>query len=481
MDSISQVTQSSSTLRSIIQPMADEIWMEIFDWYATQYCTFRATAPTTSALVLGQVCRQWQRIALSMPQLWNHLPIVHVTGESINQEHFKEGWERFLLRSGSLPLKLHLSFEIPIQGIPYRPYGILKPFFDNCDRWEHLTISGLMVMQTQVHLGLVHNNLPSLRSLTLNFVKTVLDFIPSIRFDVFQYAPQLTKINLHSPSTVDRKSNLYFPWGQLTVYKETGIDIGTFPMLRSPALETLRYKCRNFTYQVLEPVFNPNLRHLIVEVHDAIDFWVQLDDITLPILETFSFRILPNPLDEESLDISTLESLIVRSGCVLKKLVLGIYQINPVELTHLFSCLNDLESLELFTCLDEEFVRGTLAGLTFEKDRKVLLPRLRSLTLKPWGTSDIIATVSQITTSREKVFLDHRFPGQLLAPLEHVRIVMDGYLQRYGAIYQLGGWGYPLEKAFNPPRQASSLSSTLAVVLTHGGVNRHSSLQFLTL
>ncbi len=159
----------------------NEIWTEIFGWYATSWCTFRPTAPSASAWVLRHVCRQWRDLALSIPQLWNHLPIVHVTLESLEGDHFRECWEEFLLRSGSLLLKLHLSFEIPVETLLERPCKVLAPFFHHVGRWEHLTISGLTVMQAQVQLDKVCSHLPLLLC-HIQFCRNYFRFLPEPLF-----------------------------------------------------------------------------------------------------------------------------------------------------------------------------------------------------------------------------------------------------------------------------------------------------------
>lgn len=455
MEKMSQRAHSYRTLLSNVRLAADEIWMEIFDQYAALYCTFRATSPGSSALVLGQVCRRWRAVALSMPQLWNHPTIVHITPKTLENVCFKEGWEEILRRTGTLPLRLHLSFEIPIEEIPYRPYNVLKPFLHCSERWEHLTVSGLMVMQTQVQLGLVYKNLQCLSSLTLNFVETFSDFVPSRKLDIFRFAPKLTRINLHSPSTRDNKSSLYFPWDQLTSYKEIGIDMGTFPtMLGSRHLETLQYRGRNFIDGDMEPSSHFNLRHLIVEIEDPDPLWRNLGDMTLPALETFSLKLLL--FTQDPLQISTLQDFIIRSCCSLKKLVLDFRNAEVDGLADLFPYLNNLEILDIGThCFPHEF-RCSLERLIFEQDQTTFLPWLRSLTIRSNHMARNVTVLSQVAASRTKPFVDDAFPARLLAPLEHIRIIIHDWVDLCHCMNQVGGWGSEQAELEYPRTHASS-------------------------
>lgn len=422
-------SQRASPLEPILIP--NEIWAEIFVWYADLWCTFRATAPSSSAWRLGRVCREWRNLALSMPQLWDHPPVVRLAPESLKGGYFRTGWEVFLRRSGTLPLKLHLSFEFFVN------IQFLTPFFDHVNRWEHLTISGLTVMQAQLRFQKIFKRLPLLRSVTLNFAPTTsdLDYCPS--FDIFEFAPKLTHINLHSPSTSFLKSRLRFPWKQLTNYNESGIDMGTFPVLldSSHHLETLQYRGRNFTYISTEPLAQFRLRHLIVETKEIAQFWRQLENVTLPALKTFSVRAL-RPTLERLPHIPTLTDFIARSGCPLKKLVLdfGSGPFDHVAMKGLFSCLDDLESLELGDCHDST---RTMSLLKFEQDERTLLPRLRSLTLHDHEGFKDASIISDLALSRERSVAGETSPERLLAALEYIRVVTPKIYGRHNAFCKL--------------------------------------------
>lgn len=424
---------------------------------------------------LGQVCQRWRRLALSMPHLWNHPPTIYITQESLKKGDFQSGWEDFLARSGNSPLKLYISFTIPLAEIPYRPYGILKPFLDRSTRWEHLTISGLTLMQIQVHLGLVHNNLPCLRSLELELAQPTFHFIPSTRFDVFQFAPKLTSITLYSPSSIGSRSDLHFPWGQLTHYYEQGICPDIFPILISPILETLQCRYINFTRHPAQLVSHINLLHLFIMVGTlaAHRLFHHLNYITLPALNTLSLVIsqaLPSQAEIPRLNLPAIKNLIVRSSCRLKQFVLDAHNLKfkSRDFISLLSHLGDVETLNLGAYFKPTFPQSTLSKLIFEESCTVLLPRLKSLILifKSHDLGDFFTTISQIVTSREHIDVDGPSPRQLLVPLEKVCIDLHEFVPRYRAIHQAGGWTCPPEKGLLDPAHVCPLYFT--VVTTFG-------------
>ncbi|KAF9442718.1 hypothetical protein P691DRAFT_789063 [Macrolepiota fuliginosa MF-IS2] len=448
------LTRSQTFLSFKVHLIPNEIWAEIFGWFAKIWCTFGVAAPSHSAWVLGQVCRRWRQLALSMPQLWNHPPTVHITPDSSTYNHIGRGWEEFLYRSAHLPLKLHFSFDVPLTTPP-RPYSILSPFFHCTERWEHITISGLTVVQTQQQFYPVRDSgVPLLRSITFNFIETPFNSAISSGFNVFEFAPQLTQIYLHSPSASYRKSRLCFPWPQLTSYKETGIDMGTFPIVLnlSKNMERLQYRGMNFIGHSVDHVTHSHLRHLFVEAGSLQHF--RLRDVTLPALETFSLVITQGGSRRRLPSISLVVDMLVRSACPLKNLVLDFYSdaIGTDVLKPLLST-PELENLELGSCHHIRFAKSVLRKLIYDKEDTTLLPYLRSLTLiyrEEFG-HDAIATILDVASSREKIIPGDHSPGQLHRALKNIRIVSPNVTIRYRALCKFGKWVDPLEAMYDDP------------------------------
>lgn len=387
--------------------------------------------------MLGLVCQEWRELSLSMPQLWNHPPIIHITLNSLKTDHFKESWEEFLHRSGSLSLKLHLYFDDAVDKILRGPCEILTPFLDRAERWEHLTISGLRLRQAQVQLNQLRTGrLCVLRSATLNFTEAT--NTASDKFDILEFAPKLTHINLHCPSSLFGRPRFCFPWAQLASYTETGIDNWTLSTVLnlSDQLETLQYRGRSLLYISTGEIAQFNLRHLIVEANYIEGFWRQLADVTFPALETFSVRALRHT--DRPLHISTLTKFIVRSGCFLKKLVLDFTpnSMYNMGMEDLFSHTDDLETLELGDCYSPGSHERVLSSLIFREEHATLLPRLRFLTLhnregSGWSNGSII---SDVALSREKVIVGSTRSRRLLSPLEYLRIIIPKIYDRHNTL-----------------------------------------------
>ncbi|KAF5346495.1 hypothetical protein D9756_010099 [Leucocoprinus leucothites] len=454
------LTSTSGHMRHLQLPpstipfIPTELLVIIFEWYAALCCTFRAEAPTDSAWPLGLVCQRWRTLALSMPHLWNHFPIVRITQKSIDWEGFVAKWKLFLDRSGNLPLKLHLSFDIPSYKISRLPYPALSHFLDCSHRWEHVTISNLMVMQTQLQFQAVRSKLNLLRSVTLNFAETTFDATENNTFNILEVAPNLTTILLHSPSHRHRKTGLSFPWWQLTTYKVTGIDMGTFPIVLdlSPQLENLHFQGSNFTYHRTDLIHHTHLRHLFVDSGSLSVFWTQLEKLTVPSLETLSMIM---PADQpRAFSTSAITHFLIRSGCSLRKLVIGLGRAAiQHDLLNLFLLTPDLEFLELGSCHTPFLQDMVLQRLVYDKHSPTLLPRLRSLTISysEGPDSDDIALISHIVSSRQETNFDSPL-GRLHAVMDHVRIVALDMYTRFRILCQLGDWEDSLS-TFDPYTQ----------------------------
>jgi hypothetical protein len=446
-----------------------EILQVIFEWYAALFCTFGRAAPETSAHLIASVCHHWRELALILPGLWNHPPIIRISSEAVRSKGFLTHWVQVLNRSGSLPLKLHLSFYLA--KIPRRSYDALKPFVECSARWEHITISGLTVSQTQNQFLSLHGNIPVLRSVTLNFVPTT--FVPTTftmnqdnSFSIFQVAPKLSTIFLHSSSLPQYQSRLSFPWDQLTHHTETGYHIRSFPTILdfAPCMESLDYDGTLEFYPISSLVTHTHLRRLSVDTGWRI--WEHLSQLTLPSLESFYIGVPKN--EPGTLLTSGIVDLVVRSRCSLKHL--GIRN-NPEvlrrNLIEVFLRTPDLETLEIGTCHTAFFYDMVRNDLVFDKNCPTVLPRLRSLTLmyhENYVTDDY-DLVSRIAKSRSQVSLDDSSPGQLYVVLEHVRIVSSHIYTRYRAMRYFVKWEDHFDVAYLPYLDVSNAIGTWSQIL----------------
>ncbi|KAF5346501.1 hypothetical protein D9756_010101 [Leucocoprinus leucothites] len=367
---------------------------------------------------------------------------------TVRSADFVEKWKLFVNRSGTLPLRIHLSFDISPHKISSIPYFALSPFLGSSQRWEHVTISNLMVMHAQLQFKAVRRKLGLLRSVTLNFEETT--FNPSYynTFNIFEEAPNLTTILLHNPSPQRRRSRVQFPWNQLTTYKEAGVDMGTFPIVLglSPHLETLHYQGRNFVRHPADFTHHTHLRHLFVHAGSIRVFLEQLERLTIPSLETLSV-IVPEH-QQSTFSTSAVTHFLIRSCCSLRTLVIRLgREAIQRDLLNLFLLTPDLELLELGSCHTPFLQDMVLQKLVYDKNSPTLLPRLRSLTLSYHEDPELddIALITRIFSSRQELTANFDSSlGQLRAVLDHVRIVASDMYTRLRIMCHLGYWEDPL-------------------------------------
>ncbi|KAJ3562897.1 hypothetical protein NP233_g9288 [Leucocoprinus birnbaumii] len=426
-----------------------ELLVIIFEWYAAQCCTFRSEAPDASAWSLGLVCKCWRNLALSMPLLWNHLPVIQLTEDTIQDAACIYRWKSVLERSGNAPLKLHLAFDIDAHDFHVPLQNALAPFYGCSSRWEHITITNLTSLETQILFHAVYRNIPLLQSATFNFSETTFRTTANNTFTVFQYAPKLRTILVHSPSHRHRKTQLHFPWDQLMRYKESGIDMGTFPAILgiSPKLESLHYQGKNFTYHFSDFLHHNHLRHLSVDTGSLRVFWEQLRRVTIPSLESFSI-VVSDKHRSNAFSSSDMIDFIARSGCSIKRLVIRLV-LQPIrqDLIGLLLLTPDLESLEIGSCHTPFLEDAVLQALVFSRNYPMpILPRLSNLTLtyEEDPCPDDIDLISRIVSSRQELVVNDSDPGQLPVVLDHIRVVLPDTPSRFRAMCQLGKWVDPL-------------------------------------
>ncbi|KAJ7688894.1 hypothetical protein B0H17DRAFT_648815 [Mycena rosella] len=201
-------------LDAIIYPVLTlpvEITSRIFCWTLAK--TDRIEFPHKFRLLgqplhLGQICRLWRQIALSIPQLWNHMDF------PINQTPSVFLIHTCLSRAASSPLSLFLHVPInDIQG--FEP--ILNAFASYSKTWENV---GFRTSLNSLRaLSGIYKQLPRLKSLKLelrdrNALETPIT--------LFEEAPILQTVHLISLYS----QTVTLPWFQLTVLHIEDLSVG---------------------------------------------------------------------------------------------------------------------------------------------------------------------------------------------------------------------------------------------------------------
>ncbi|KAJ7804863.1 hypothetical protein B0H14DRAFT_2260294, partial [Mycena olivaceomarginata] len=174
-----------------------EIVMEIFVAFLPAYPDCPPTFGLHSPLLLCQICRHWRAIAIATPELWRaiQISVSRESGKAAAQLELLKTW---LLRSGSCPLSINLSFQTYDEEI-------LRTAVLHSERWEY---ADLLLFSR--HLSLIQVAMPLLRHLTLGLN---LNLIPSEPITLFDRAPRLKQVVLTMGFL---KSAITLPWGQFT-------------------------------------------------------------------------------------------------------------------------------------------------------------------------------------------------------------------------------------------------------------------------
>ncbi|KAJ4487372.1 hypothetical protein C8J55DRAFT_327991 [Lentinula edodes] len=170
--------------------------------------------------VLGQVCRQWRFIALSIPQLWSDF-YVRLPRCKDSAVDVLQAW---LGRSGNRPLQFQITATLGFCG-HHCGSALLTTLASTSARWQTVELVDVSIkfldtlaMQREIQLC----SLPLLKELSLRSRNWDIEpddspefEDPSTAYEVFFRAPNLdTLINLDTLSL----SVFKLPWNQLTTY-----------------------------------------------------------------------------------------------------------------------------------------------------------------------------------------------------------------------------------------------------------------------
>ncbi|KAF9445017.1 hypothetical protein P691DRAFT_777874 [Macrolepiota fuliginosa MF-IS2] len=397
--------------------------------------------------ILGHICRSWREAALSIPQCWNVFAVV-VTDENANSSSLMH--EELIRRSGTMPLHISFNFRDFTELIEKHPFQIIEPVLKHSSQWGTVVIIGMDCSEIHRQFGPVRGQISRLRSLRIlrpRFSRG-LEFPPGERrmthFDLFAYAPSLSEVTLEDPIGSLEQRKITLPWNQLTQYVAHGFPEGVFPveLERSPDLQSLMRVHNHFPpSRVSNPISHHHLRYLFLHGETDMELaFKQLGDMTLPSLEVLAITFATMEARKDISAISAISSLVTRSHCQLKALVIQQTSNLYVDLLPpLLSQLPSLETLDIGHC---GHFRGTFSALRFDPTRPTLLPNLRRLVVScNSGTrpSDI-KLIKDILHSRQRVSKDNGSPGQLLAPLLYARLFVKKNDLRYHMLLDLEGW-----------------------------------------
>ena len=343
-------------------------------------------------LLVSSICSSWRELALATPKLWTTVGIIleadQDTDPSATAIQVVNTW---LERSRTLPLKLHLAelsdepddddSAMSITN-PTLSQSILFAFYPHSSRWQDVSLS-LYGIQS---LMLPRLDAPILRSFHLSGPSQETSHFP------FRNSSRLTELSW--PSSIDVSMNPHIPWSQVSYLKlSNGMSLFSVS-------ETIRLCSQLEEFWVgcsalggvanlpRKPTKVKNGRLRTLELHFNGDIGPLLHSLTLPALEQLvcyaendEASMVPIP----DLRFESLRDFLTRSGCKLKKLMLGECNFTADEL---LACLEheasetiqDLTIEGLPKLTDDVLLR--LAHPPYPTAARILLPKLTHLTLK---------------------------------------------------------------------------------------------------
>ncbi|KAJ7919675.1 hypothetical protein B0H13DRAFT_233296 [Mycena leptocephala] len=324
-----------------------EIISQIFSWTLAPGGPKADLTPLEGPLRLGQICRLWRQIALSMPALWN---IFHLEIDDESND-FKECYifrvETFLSRAASLPL----SISFRTRYLSHCTGGMLRTLFLYSQSWENISFDASYHALHTLHS--INNQVPQLKSLEI-----VLTTRHESRMHLFSDAPLLRKVRLKNFGATP-----VLPWSQLT------------------SLHLDEFNTRDFAEIIRE---TSNLVHLIIgKIHRM-----------PPPLGLRSIIFTRSDLELQTDILSFLQAPQLRELKIPKSILSPIPLANSASLLrlslHVLTSVVDsafMEGLTALSCLKIalygrntaiSFLKRFISRLTGDPD---FLPELQSLTL----------------------------------------------------------------------------------------------------
>ena len=376
--------QAHKALLSPIRYLPSEVLQEIF----LHCCDHGRINPPISMVPwrLGHISHRWREIALSLPALWDNIPVINLDIKSYTKPSFVRAITHLMERSGTSPtLKVHISYPNWLRKISRSPLS--KAVVRHSERIELLGMY-IDIHATMLFQGL-KGRLPNLRSLGLVLPSTYSNDGRS--FDIFETAPALRRVFFIGSYPGD-SIRLLLPWSQITHFFDTlrsesvepyvplsllpslsylyidkdayyaseGVVI-FYPALRDPSTHPSHY----------EPVTLSALHTLKVHGHRNGDTGIFLDSLTIPAVEVIKIS-LPGP----SSLVPHLVSMLARphEPSRLQKLAFRSIPLQEGELSALLNLVPQLIELDISVPPMADIIRL----IDCEGD-DILVPMLRAL------------------------------------------------------------------------------------------------------
>ncbi|KAK7047145.1 hypothetical protein VNI00_006810 [Paramarasmius palmivorus] len=367
---------------------------------------------------LGQVCKRWRSLTLSLPKLWTNFDIGwKYTDVYEYQPQLEPLLALQLQRCRDLPLTVSYCGEEVDDSEPYRSnQRFLMVLCSRSFQWEDVTVRG-------DSLGLNHllpykGLFPSLRQLHLYLEEDDWDDSVKEAF-IFEDSPNLTRLTITGAHGAFTSSSTQLPWTQITHYTSKEFD--------DP-----QYELKNDVHFRLLP----NMPNLEVCVLDCVDVDDQIDELVeapwaplkLSLLRTLVLTC-GEPTDSEPSSIgqlldwlvlpnlrclrllggfrapTSLIGLLERSSCTLRELEIIDTRLDRSELLQLVGS-NLLREISTFTIGKfrnhsstsiSDVLLKRFKHVFSGKQKSIVLPKLQHLVLhgtKRWSDEVLLDVVA---------------------------------------------------------------------------------------
>ncbi|KAJ6481445.1 hypothetical protein C8R47DRAFT_1134446 [Mycena vitilis] len=340
-------------------------------------------------MVIAAVCSHWRDIVLGTPQLWSTLQVKLWGGYTALH------WIRLCLeRSKNAPLTLNFHW---VRGYNVDPIKRHNQVFEetmgelarHAERWQHVALPSSEDFLT--HSSLAQDRFPRLE--TLEFHRL---FPEQKELRIFVNTPRLQFLSIQESGNISELPAL--PWGQLTCVSAP--DAFTVPLLvRAPQLRGIVICMgRSASQPVLpQPSLLPtrceSMRTIVLSggrSQNRALMKILLHIVTPRLTELFL-------VDCAAWDAASIPTILQRSGCYLKTLLLQDTRVRARELFELLPSLQTVETLVVADCIPNALNNSVLEALTLLSGTDAVLPALRTFVL----TGSYLFTLEKLLTMLE--------------------------------------------------------------------------------
>ena len=281
--------------------LPNEVLSRIFILVAQDYGPVNFPIPKSMdpppQLAISHACSHWRRVALHTFELWSDTHLTYPIGGG-RQAVYLRHWRRWLMRAGTLPVRLTIDFDDSLLGngeIASVLQTILLPFrvkrlhlFLSHENLVELSALPEATLSDLIDLGLDLTLPEDEPNINVNVPHHLITRLRSLTFHVGDFDVWLSKL---SPA---------FPWNQLQSLNIGNVLVADLrPLIQllhqTPKLQVLTLIIRDVHMNALQELTMPSLRDFSlkaeVDVDEGTDLDAVLHSFTCPSLVRFNLHV----------------------------------------------------------------------------------------------------------------------------------------------------------------------------------------------